>query len=112
MAGTDVIYYFGTVIVRFPFFRGEESGWIQCPRYFESDPWVFREMPLILCQPRVGEETISLVFMRDVTTCRTLTLSVCPRVSLSASLMSRTVAASALRHGGHPVATESSFFDK
>ena len=50
------------------------------------------------------------VLMRDMTVCGTLTLSVCPSVNLSASLMSKTVAASALRHGGHPAVKGSRFF--
>ena len=50
------------------------------------------------------------MFKRDTTVWGTLTFIFCPRVSLSAFLMNRTVAASVLRQGAHPASIGFSFF--
>lgn len=74
--------------------------------FSQSSPWYYacRELERKWCP---------CVFMRDTTAWGTLTFSSCPRVSLSTSLMSRTVAACAPRHGGHPAATTFlSLFDR
>lgn len=50
--------------------------------------------------------------IKVLTECVTQIVSCCPKVSLFASCTSRMVAASTLKQGGHPSATESSCLDK